>query len=133
MNIITHQFIPNSLGKEEKNVQFFIGKDSYYIRTKGNHQRLYKGVSDISDLIIIATNECLYDLSVGNITLDKAVSSGTLEYVGDKEFLDSVIEGFDMGIEITKPNVYKYVKGGWGNKIFLLQLSMLLLSNLLAN
>lgn len=133
MNIITHQFIPNSLGKEERNVQFFIGKDSYYIRTKGNHQRLYKGVSDISDLIIIATNECLYDLSVGNITLDKAVSSGALEYVGDREFLDLVIEGFDMGIEITKPDTYKYVKGGWGNKIFLLQMSVLLLSNLLAN
>ena len=133
MNIITHQFIPNSLGKEEKNVQFFIGKDSYYIRTKGAHPRLYKGVSDISDLIIIATNECLYDLSVGNITLNKAISSGALEYVGDREFLDNVIEGFDMGIEITKPNIYKYVKGGWGNKIFLLQLSMLLLSNLLAN
>ncbi|WP_144242073.1 hypothetical protein [Candidatus Izimaplasma sp. HR1] len=133
MNIINHQFIPNSLGKEEKNVQFFIGKDSYYIRTKGAHQRLYKGVSDISDLIIIATNECLYDLSVGNITLDKAVSSGTFEYVGDREFLDTVIEAFDMGIEITKPNTYKYVKGGWGNKILLLQLSMLLLSNLLGN
>ncbi len=133
MNIIAHQFIPNSLGKEEKNVQFFIGKDSYYIRTKGIHQRLYKGVSDISDLIIIATNECLYDLSVGNITLDKAISSGALEYVGERDFLDIVIEGFDMGIEITKPNIYKYVKGGWGNKILLLQMSMLLLANLLAN
>ena len=133
MNIINHQFIPNSLGKDEKNVQFFIGKDSYYIRTKGAHQRLYKGVSDISDLIIIATNDCLYDLSVGNITLDKAISSGTLEYVGDREFLDNVIEAFDMGIEITKPNTYKYVKGGWGNKILLIQMSLLLLSNLLAN
>lgn len=133
MNIITHQFVPNALGKEEKNIQFFIGKDSYYIRTKGNHPRLFKGVSDISDLIIIATNECLYDLSVGNITLDKAVSSGAFEFVGDREFLDNVMEGFDMGIEITKPNSYKYVKGGWGNKVFLLQMSMLLLSNLLAN
>ncbi len=133
MNIINHQFIPNSLGKEEKNVQFFIGKDSYYIRTKGTHQRLYKGVSDISDLIIIATNECLYDLSVGNTTLNKAISNGTLEYVGDREFLESAMEAFDMGIEITKPITYKYVKGTWGMKILLLQMSMLLLSNLLAN
>ena len=133
MNIINHQFIPNSLGKYEKNVQFFIGKDSYYIRTKGNHQRLYKGVSDISDLIIIATNECLYDLSVGNTTLDKAISSGTLEYVGERDFLDEVMEAFDMGIEITKPQTYKYVKGSWGTKILLFQMSLLLLSNLLAN
>lgn len=133
MNIINHQFIPNSLGKEEKNVQFFIGKDSYYIRIKGAHQRLYKGVSDISDLIVIATNSCLYDLSVGNMTLDKAISSGSLEYVGEREFLDSVMEAFDMGIEITKPNTYSYVGGKWGIKILLLQLSALLLSNLLAN
>lgn len=133
MNIINHQFIPNSLGKDEKNVQFFVGKDSYYIRTKGSHQRLYKGVSDISDIIIIATNECLYDLSVGNITLNKAISNGTLEYVGDREFLNEIMEAFDMGIEITKPVTYEYVQGKWGNTILLLQMSILLISNLLAN
>ncbi len=133
MNIINHQFIPNSLGKEEKNVQFFIGKDSYYIRTKGNHQRLYKGVSDISDIIILATNECLYDLSVGNTTLNKAISNGTLEYVGERDFLDEVMEAFDMGIELTKPSTYDYVSGKWGIKIFIAQLSFLLLSNLLSN
>ncbi len=133
MNIINHQFIPNSLGKQEKNIQFFIGKDSYYIRTKGNHQRLYKGVSDISDIIIIATNECLYDLSVGNTTLNKAISNGTLEFVGDRDFLNEVMEAFDMGIEITKPVAYKYVQGKWGNAILLLQMSILLISNLLAN
>lgn len=133
MNIIGNQFIPNALGKREKNIQFFIGKDSYYIRTKGIHYRLYKGVSDISDIIIIATNECLYDLSVGNTTLDKAISSGTLEYVGDREFLEEIMEAFDMGIEITKPTTYEFVQGKWGNKIFLLQMSILLMSNLLAN
>lgn len=133
MNIINHQFIPNSLGKEEQNIQFFIGKDSYYIRTKGNHQRLYKGVSDISDIIIIATNQCLYDLSVGNITLDKAISNGSFEYVGKRDFLEMVMDGFDMGIEITKPNIYKHVKGSWGIKILMAQFSILLVSNLLAN
>jgi len=133
MNIINHQFIPNALGKDEKNVQFFVGKDSYYIRTKGSHQRLYKGVSDISDIIIIATNECLYDLSVGNITLNKAISNGTLEYVGDRDFLNEIMEAFDMGIEITKPVTYQYITGKWGNKILLLQMSILLISNLLAN
>ena len=133
MNIINHQFIPNSLGKSEKNIQFFIGKDSFYIRTKGNHQRLYKGVSDISDIIIIATNQCLYDLSVGNINLDKAVSSGALEYVGNREFLDEIMEAFDMGIEITKPITYEFIKGTWGQKIFLTQLSILMISNLLSN
>ncbi|QMS84910.1 NAD(P)-binding protein [Candidatus Xianfuyuplasma coldseepsis] len=133
MNIINHQFIPNSLGKVEKNIQFFIGKDSYYIRTKGAHQRLYKGVSDISDIIIIATNETLYDLSVGNTTLDKAISNGTLEYVGSEEFLNEVMEAFDMGIEITKPITYQYVQGKWGNIIFLVQMALLLISNLLAN
>ncbi len=46
MAIITHQFIPNSLGKQEKNIQFFVGKDSYYIRTKGKHHRVFKGVTD---------------------------------------------------------------------------------------
>jgi phytoene dehydrogenase-like protein len=133
MNIINHQFIPNSLGKDENNIQFFIGKDSYYIRTKGKHQRLYKGVSDISDIIIIATNECLYDLSVGNTTLNKAISNGTLEYVGEREFLDDIMEAFDMGIEISKPTTYNYVKGQWGIKIMLLQMSMILLANLLSN
>lgn len=133
MNIISHQFIPNALGKSEKNVQFFIGKDSYYIRTKGSHQRLYKGVSDISDIIIIATNETMYDLSVGNTTLEKAIDNGTLEYVGDRGFLEEIMEAFDMGIEITKPHTYEYVQGKWGNKIFLLQMGILLVSNLLAN
>ncbi len=133
MNIINHQFIANSLGKEEKNVQFFVGKDSYYIRTKGKHQLLYKGVSDISDIIIIATNECLYDLSVGNITLNKAISNGTFEFVGERDFLEEVMEAFDMGIEITKPITYSYIQGKWGNKVFLLQLAILLLSNLLSN
>lgn len=133
MNIINHQFIPNALGKEECNIQFFIGKDSYYIRTKGAHQRLFKGVSDISDIILIATNECLYDLSVGNETLENALKKGTIEYVGDRELLNSVMEAFDMGIQITKPTTYKYLKGMWGTKIFLAQMAILLISNLLSN
>lgn len=133
MNIITHQFIPNALGKEERNIQFFIGKDSYYIRTKGKHVHLYKGVTDISDLILIVTNETLYDLSVGNTTLEKALDNGSLEYVGDPKLLEEVIEGFDMGIEIESAQRYKYVQGKHGIKFMLAILSLLLLSNLLAN
>ncbi|MCF7925265.1 MAG: NAD(P)-binding protein [Candidatus Izimaplasma sp.] len=133
MNIITNQFIPGSLGKEEKNIQFFIGKDSFFVRTKGKNQRLYKGTSEISDIIIVATNECLYDLSVGNTTLDQAIENGTLEYVGNREFLNNVIEAFDMGIVISKPDRYKYIPGKWGLKIMLVQLSIIFLSNLLGN
>ena len=131
--IIAHQFIPNSLGKQEKNIQFFVGKDSYYIRTKSKHHRVYKGVSDISDIIIIATNECLYDLSVGNTTLEKAIDNGILEYVGDREFLEEVIEAFDMGIEIEIATRYKFVQGKHGLKFMLAILMVLILSNLLAN
>jgi len=133
MAIISHQFISGSLGKEEKNIQFFIGKDSYYIRTKGKHQMVYKGVSDISDIIIIATNESLYNLSVGNTTLEKVLASGALEYVGDKQFLEEVIEGFDMGIEIESAQRYKYVQGKQGLKFMLAIIGTLVLSNLLAN
>jgi len=133
MAIISHQFISGSLGKQEKNIQFFIGKDSYYIRTKGKHQMVYKGVSDISDIIIIATNEALYDLSVGNTTLEKALSSGALEYVGERPFLEEVIEGFDMGIEIESAQRYKYVQGKQGLKFMLAIIGTLVLSNLLAN
>ena len=133
MAIITHQFIPNTLGKQEKNIQFTVGKDNYFIRTKGKHQRLYKGTTHISDLIIIATNECLYDLSVGNTTLEKALSSGTLEYVGEKEFLDEVIEGFDMGIEIESAQKYTFIQGKYGIKFMLAFIGVLVLSNLLAN
>jgi len=133
MAIISNQFIPGALGKEEKNIQFFIGKDSYYIRTKAKHLRVYKGVSEISDIIIIATNECLYDLSVGNITLDKAINNGSLEYVGERDFLDDVIEAFDMGIEVHKITSYKYKPGRWGILSAGVIFSILLLSNLLAN
>jgi len=133
MNIISHQYIPNSLGKEEKNIQFFIGKDSYYIRIKGSMHRVYKGVSDMADLIIIATNEALYDLSVGNTSLQKVIDDGSLEYVGDRSFLNEVIEAFDMGIEITKPETYQFVHGKWGFKVFLYHMSVILLANLLSN
>lgn len=133
MVIITNQFIPGSLGKKEKNIQFFIGKDSYYIRTKDKRQRLYKGVSDISDIIIIATNEGLYDLTVGNTTLEKALSSGLLEFVGEKEFLDEVVEAFDMGIEVTSTANFSYIPGRWGMKSAIVILGILMLSNLLAN
>lgn len=133
MSIMYNQFIPGGLGKEEKNVQFFIGKDSYYIRTKGKNHRLYKGVSDISDIIIIATNECLYDLSVGNTTVEKAITNGSLEYVGNKDFLDEVIDAFDMGIEVEELSNFGYVPGQWGLKTIVAILGVLLLSNLLAN
>ncbi|MBN2605240.1 MAG: hypothetical protein JXR62_05365 [Bacilli bacterium] len=133
MAIILHQFIPNSLGKLEKNIQFIIGKDSYYVRTKGKHQRLYKGESSMPDLIIISTNECLYDLSVGNTTLEKALNSGALEYVGKRAFLDEVIEAFDMGIEIESTNGFSYVPGKYGIKFMLLLIGILVMSNLLAN
>ncbi len=133
INIISHQFIPNALGKEEKNIQFFIGKDSYYIRTKGNIHRVYKGVSDMADLIIIATNEALYDLSVGNTTLEKVLRDGSLDFVGDRDFLNEVIEAFDMGIEITKPETYNFVHGKWGFKVLLYHMSIILVSNLLSN
>lgn len=133
MAIIAHQFIPNSLGKQEKNIQFYIGKDSYYIRTKGKHQRLFKGVTEIPDMIIIATNECLYDLSVGNMTLKKALDGGGLEYVGSKEALDEVIDAFDMGIEVSKPVRYNFVQGKKGLQIMLGMLGVIMLANLLAN
>ena len=133
MVIIYNQFIPGGLGKEEKNVQFFVGKDSYYIRTKDKNHRLYKGVSDLSDVIIIATNECLYDLSVGNTTLEKAINTGTLEYVGDKDFLEEVIEAFDMGIEVEEMSTFSYIPGQWGMKFAVVIIGILLLSNLLAN
>jgi len=133
MAIIDHQFISNSLGKQEKNIQFFIGKESYYIRTKAKHHRVYKGVSDISDIIIIATNECLYDLSVGNTTLEKVLDKGILEYVGDREFLEEVIEAFDMGIEIESAQRYEYVQGKLGLKFMLALLMVLVISNLLSN
>jgi hypothetical protein len=133
MAIISHQFIPNALGKQEKNIQFSVGKDNYFIRTKSKHQRLYKGINPLSDLIIIATNDCLYDLSVGNTTLEKALSSGTLEYIGEKEFLEEVIEGFDMGIEIESAQKYTYIQGKYGIKFMLAILGVLTLSNLLAN
>ena len=133
MAIIAHQFIPNSLGKQEKNIQFFIGKDSYYIRTKAKHHRVFNGLTDISDIIIIATNECLYDLSVGNTTLEKVIEKGTLEYVGDREFLEEVIEAFDMGIEIESSQRYKFVQGKLGLKFMLAIIMVLVLSNLLAN
>ncbi|MCK5762034.1 MAG: hypothetical protein KAH16_03955, partial [Candidatus Izimaplasma sp.] len=133
MAIIAHQYIPNSLGKQEKNIQFFVGKDSYYIRTKAKHHRVFKGVSDISDIIIIATNECLYDLSVGNTTLEKVIDKGTLEYVGDREFLEEVIEAFDMGIEIESTQRYKFVQGKHGLKFMLGIIMILILSNLFGN
>lgn len=133
MNIIAHQFIPGSLGKQEHNVQFFIGKDSYYIRTKRKNYRLYHGVSDISDLIIIATNECLYDLSVGNTTLVKALNTGNLEYVGEREFLNDVIDAFDMGIESQSAKNYSYVHGKYGMKFMIAQFIIIMLANLGAN
>lgn len=133
MNIIAHQFIPGSLGKQEHNVQFFIGKDSYYIRTKRKNYQLYHGVSDISDLIIIATNECLYDLSVGNTTLEKALKTGNLEYVGEREFLDDVIDAFDMGIESDTAIDYEYIHGKYGMKFMIAQFIIIMLANLAAN
>jgi len=133
MNIIAHQFIPGSLGKQERNVQFFVGKDSYYIRTKRKNHILYHGVSDISDLIIIATNECLYDLSVGNTTLEKALDKGNFEYVGDYEFLQEVIEGFDMGIETETAQRYKYYHGKLGLKFMLGLFNIIFLSNWLGH
>lgn len=131
--IIAHQFNPNSLGKQEKNIQFTVGKDNYYIRTKGKHQRLYKGVSDISDLIIIATNECLYDLSVGNTTLEKALETQTLEYVGELKFLEQVMDAFDMGEEIEQTQKYSFVQGKYGIKFMLAFIGVIVMSNLLAN
>lgn len=133
MVIISNQFIPGALGKDEKNVQFFIGKDSYFIRIKDKHHRLYKGVSDLSDIIIIATNECLYDLTVGNTTLEKAINNGSLEFVGEKELLDDVIDAFDMGIEVQEMATFSYHQGQWGMKSIIAILGVLLLSNLLAN
>lgn len=134
MMIISNQFIPGALGKQETNIQFFVGKDSYYIRTKAKNIRVYKGVSEISDIIIIATNECLYDLSVGNTTLEKSIQTGSLEYVGERDLLDTVIEAFDMGIEEKGfEEGYNYLPGQFGMQYFLATLAVLVLSNLLAN
>jgi prolycopene isomerase len=133
MAIISNQFIPGGLGKDEKNVQFFIGKDAYHIRTKAKHLRVYEGVTEIADIIIIATNECLYDLSVGNTTLEQAIETGSLEYVGEKDFLDQVIEAFDMGIQVQDTSNFKFYSGRWGMLFGILLLSTLLLSNLLSN
>ena len=56
-----------------------------------------------------------------------------MEYVGDREFLEEVIEGFDMGIEIESLQRYKYVQGKHGLKFMLAIIMVLILSNLLAN
>ena len=67
------------------------------------------------------------------IRLEKALETGNLEYVGEKDFLEDVIEAFDMGIESQTEQKYNYIHGKYGMKFMLALFITIMISNLAAN
>lgn len=99
INIISHQFIPKSLGNKEKFIVFVIGKSSYTLRAKGKYLETYRYAKEDYDLLLSSTNETLYNLTARNLTLDEALKSNNLEYQGDASFLKEVFDAFNLGRE----------------------------------
>ncbi len=94
--MIRHNFNPAVLGNNEIHVNFHIGKNTYFIRTKGKNIVIHYGKYAHADISIYTTNDRLTNLLLKKVTFNEVLQEGSLKYRGDKDLLFQVVNAFNL-------------------------------------
>jgi len=94
--MMRHNFNPEVLGNNEIHANFHIGKNTYFIRTKGKNIVIHHGKYAHADLSIYTTNDRLTNLLLKKMTFNEVMEEGSLKYRGDKDLLYKVVNAFNL-------------------------------------
>ncbi|XMB71527.1 hypothetical protein RJI07_05270 [Mycoplasmatota bacterium WC30] len=114
MTMIKHNFDNKVFGNKEIHVNFHIGKNTYYVKTKGKNVVVHHGKYSRSDLSIYTTNDRLSNLLLKKITFNEVLEEGSLKYRGDKELLFQAVNAFNLD-DYQEYNPLDYKKSKYRN------------------
>ncbi|MCK5732059.1 MAG: hypothetical protein KAH13_03510, partial [Tenericutes bacterium] len=96
MMIIRHNFDYKVFGNTEVHVNFHIGKNTYFVRTKGKNIVIHQGKYSRADLSIYTTNNLLSSLLLKKTAFNEALESGSLKFRGGTDLLFQTVEVFNL-------------------------------------
>ena len=114
MMIIRHNFDHTVFGKKEVHVNFHIGKNIYFVRTKGKNIVIHEGKYSQADLSIYTTNDKLSNLLLKKKTFSEILDEGSLKFRGDTDVLFSVVKAFNLD-DYQEYNPLDYKKSKYKN------------------
>ncbi|HPJ23609.1 MAG TPA: hypothetical protein PK113_01745 [Bacillota bacterium] len=112
--MIRHNFDPQVFGNQEIHVNFHIGKNTYFIRTKGKNIVIHHGKYAYADLSIYTNNDRLSNLLLKKTTFDEVLTEGSLKYRGDKDLLFKAVNAFNLD-DYQEYNPMDYKKSKYKN------------------
>jgi len=135
MTMIKHNYDDKHFGNKEIHINFHIGKNIYFVRTKGKNIVIHNGKHSSSDLSIYTTNDRLSNLLLKKITFNEVLEEGSLKFRGDKELLFAAINAFNLD-DYQEYNPLEYKKSKYNNmgaKILFVYFGLYMLAGLLSN
>ncbi len=135
MTMMRHNYDPSYFGKNEIHINFHIGKNIYFVRTKGKNIVIHRGKHSSSDLSIYTTNDRLSNLLLKKISFSEVLEEGSLKFRGDKELLFNAVSAFNLDdYQEYNPLEYKISKyKDLGAKFLFVYFGIYMLAGLLSN
>jgi len=136
MMMIRQNYGVPTLGKNERHINFHIGKSDYFIRTKDRNITLHRGSYGQPDVTIYSTNDKLANLLMKKVGLQEVMESGGFKYQGDESDLYDVVAAFkldDFQDEETPPRQPKTKVYFAGVKILFAHLLVWTVAAMLSN
>ncbi len=109
MMMLRHNYNYEHLGNKEYHINFHIGKNDYFIRTKGKNIVIHQGKYYHADLDIYTTNDKLSNLLLKKTTFDDVLQNNSLKFRGDKDLLFQTVKAFNLD-DYQEYNPEDYIK-----------------------
>jgi len=135
MTMIKCNYDYKEFENKEIHVNFHIGKNTYFVRTKGKYIVVHLGKHSNADLSIYTTNDRLSNLLLKKITFNEVLEEGSLKYRGNKELLFKAANAFKLD-DYQEYNPLEYKKSKYKNmgaKFLFGYLSIFFIVGLLSN
>ena len=114
MTMIKHNYDYKKFEEKEIHINFYIGKNNYFIRTKSKNIVVHLGKYMDSDLSIYTTNDTLSNLLLRKTTFEEVFNDGSLKFRGDKDLLFKAVEAFNLD-DYQEYNLLEYKKSSYRN------------------
>lgn len=102
--MIRHNYVEHLMGNNEYHINFTIGKNKYFFRTKGKNIVVHHGEYDNPDLSLFTTNQILTNLLLKKVRFQKVLESGTFKYEGEQKVLETFITAFQLDDYQVEPD-----------------------------
>ncbi len=112
--MVRHNYDHKYLGNNEIHINFHIGKEEYFVRTKGKNIEMHHGRYAHADLSIYTTNDTLANLLLKKVTFEEVLSNDSLKFRGDKDLLFNAVKAFNLD-DYRQYNPEDYIKSKYKN------------------